>query len=153
MYQLTGEYECKMDAKGRVKLPTGLIRQLGADAPASFVINRGFEKHLMLYPREVWEKKTSEVNQLNLYIPKQRQFVRYFYRGATHITADGADRILLPRGLAEYANLGKEIVLLAYHEQIEIWSREHYDAMLENEPEQFSELAAEVFGGLAAGED
>ena len=147
MFQLTGEYECKMDAKGRVKLPAGLIRQLSATDSLSFVINRGFEKCLMLYPKEVWEKKTLEVNQLNIYIPKNRQFVRYFYRGASPVNTDGAERILIPKSLNEYAGLGKEVVLFAYHEQIEIWSKEHYAAMISTEPEEFSDLAAEVFGG------
>ncbi len=146
MFQLTGEYECKMDAKGRVKLPAGLIRQFGAADTLTFVINRGFEKCLMLYPKEVWEKKTLEVNQLNIYIPKNRQFVRYFYRGASPVSSDGADRLLIPKSLNEYAGLGKELVLFAYHEQIEIWSKDRYAQMLDTEPEEFSDLAAAVFG-------
>lgn len=146
MYQLTGEYECKMDAKGRLKLPSGLIRQLGGASTLSFVVNRGFEQCLMLYPKEVWDKKTNEVNQLNIYNPKERQFIRYFYRGATEVTTDGADRILVPKSLFEYANLDKEVVLNAYHEQIEIWAKDKYEVMLKSEPEDFSALAAEVFG-------
>lgn len=146
MFQLTGEYECKMDVKGRVKLPAGLIRQLSGAAQLSFVINRGFEKCLMLYPKQVWDKKTQEVNQLNIYNPKERQFIRYFYRGATEVSTDSAERILIPKSLTEYALLDKELMLLAYHEQIEIWAKDRYAAMLEDEPEEFSQLAAEVFG-------
>ena len=148
MYQLTGEYECKMDPKGRIKLPAGLIRQLGGSGSLAFVMNRGFEKCLMLYPKQIWEKKASEVNRLNIYIPKQRQFVRYFYRGATEISTDTADRLLIPKNLNEYAGLGKEIMLFAYHEQIEIWAKDRYAEMLSSEPEEFSELAAEVFGSI-----
>lgn len=147
MLQLIGEYECKMDAKGRVKLPAGLIRQLNASGAMSFVVNRGFEKCLMLYPKEVWDKKAQEVSQLNIYIPKNRQFVRYFYRGASHVNADSADRVLVPKSLVEYAGLGKDLILFAYNEQIEIWSKDKYAQMLESEPEEFSGLAAEVFGG------
>ena len=99
MFQLTGEYDCKMDAKGRLKLPTGLLRQLGSSGSISFVLNRGFEKCLMLYPKEVWDKKAQEVNQLNIYIPRNRQFVRYFYRGASQLVTDSAERILLKRAL------------------------------------------------------
>ncbi len=149
MFQLIGEYDCRMDAKGRVKLPAGLIRQLSGAGSLSFVVNRGFEKCLMLYPKEVWDKKAQEVNQLNIYIPKNRQFVRYFYRGASHVSADSADRLLVPKSLVEYAGLGKDLVLFAYNEQIEIWSKDKYAAMLESEPEEFSGLAAEVFGGNA----
>lgn len=148
MFQLTGEYECRMDPKGRIKLPAGLIRQLGGAGSLSFVVNRGFEKCLMLYPKQTWDKKVEEVNRLNIYIPKQRQFIRYFYRGATELASDTADRLLIPKNLGEYAGLGKEIMLFAYHEQIEIWAKERYAEMLDSEPDEFSALAAEVFGSI-----
>jgi hypothetical protein len=43
-----GEYDCKLDSKGRLKLPAGLIRQLPPEAQGSFVVNRGLENHLSL---------------------------------------------------------------------------------------------------------
>jgi MraZ protein len=155
MYQLTGEYECSLDAKGRVRLPSTLIRQLDGKESLSFVVNRGFEKCLMLYPKEVWDRKASEVNQLNIYSTKQRNFKRYFYRGATSIAPDSADRILLPKSLLEYAAIEKEVILFAYHEQVEIWSKTSYESMLGQEPEEFSSLAEDVFGGtsMEAGPD
>ncbi len=147
MYQLTGEFECKMDVKGRLRLPTSLIRQIGA-SNLSFTLNRGFEKNLMLYPKDVWDSKTKEINQLNIYNTKQRHALRYFYRGATTLTLDSADRILLPKSLIEYAELSQDIVLFAYHEQIEIWSKENYEAIIAAEPEDFSVIADEIFGNV-----
>ena len=153
MYQLTGEYECKIDAKGRIKLPANLIRQVGGNGTYEFMVNRGFENHLMLYPKDVWDEKTKELNQLNIYIKKNRQAVRYFYRGATKILADASDRILLTKSLIEYAGIDKEVVLFAYQDQVEIWSKEAYEKMIGDEPENFSELAEEVFGSGNQGSD
>ncbi|NNF33718.1 MAG: division/cell wall cluster transcriptional repressor MraZ [Saprospiraceae bacterium] len=148
MNQLKGEYECKMDAKGRVRLPTGLIKQIGSGENLIFTVNRGFENNLMLYPKDVWEAKTKEINQrLNNYNKKHRAFIRYFYRGASELVMDAADRVLLPKGLIEHAGLSKEVILFAYQEQIEIWSKDQYLAELSNEPDDFSDLADEVFGG------
>lgn len=144
MYNLAGEYECKIDAKGRLKLPSALLKQLGREL--TFTINRGFEKHLMLYPQDVWEKKTNEINHLNIYVRKNREVIRYFHRGASRLNCDSADRILIPKSLKAYADLEKDVVLFAYHEQIEIWSKNEYELMLEQEPEDFSLLAEEVFG-------
>jgi len=146
MYQFTGEYECKVDAKGRMRLPSALIRQLGEGIEKQFVLNRGFEKHLMLYPKEVWDKKTKEINQLNIYNSRHRNAIRYFYRGATELSLDSADRVLIPKSLMEYGGIDKEVVLFAYAEQIELWSKEAYEAMLANEPEDFSSIADEIFG-------
>ena len=151
--QLLGEYDCKLDAKGRMRLPSGLIAQLGEDDKLKFVINRGFEKCLMLYPEAVWNKISAEVDQLNLYNKKNRDFVRYFYRGAQELQMDSADRILLPKRLMEYAGIDKEVVLSAYNGRIEIWTKEEYDNLLDDEPADFSDLADEVLGGSAANEE
>ena len=144
--QLLGEYECKIDAKGRMRMPSGLIAQLGESDALTFVINRGFEHCLMLYPEPVWERITNEINQLNLYNKKNRNFVRYFYRGAQKVVVDGADRILVSKRLLEYAGIEKEVILSAYNDRIEIWAADQYEALLDEEPEDFSDLAEDVLG-------
>ena len=144
--QLLGEYECKIDAKGRMRMPSGLIAQLGDTDALSFVINRGFEQCLMVYPETVWDRITNEINQLNLYNKKNRAFVRYFYRGAQKVTMDSADRILVSKRLLEYAGIEREVILSAYHDRIEIWAADQYEALLDEEPEDFSDLAEDVLG-------
>jgi MraZ protein len=144
--QLLGEYDCKIDPKGRMRLPSGLIGQLGERESYTFVINRGFENCLMLYPIEVWEEISKKINQLNTYGRKEREFVRYFYRGASKITMDAADRILLTKGLLDYAGIDKDVVLSAFNDSIEIWSKDQYDNMLDNEPDNFADLAEELLG-------
>ncbi len=146
MHQLLGEYDCKIDEKGRMRMPSGLIHQLGEAGASNFVINRGFEKYLMIYPERVWEKITAEINQLNLYNKKNRDFVRYFYRGAQTVSIDKSDRILITRRLLDYAEIKKEVILSAFNDRIELWSKEEYDNLLRNEPRDFSDLAEEVLG-------
>lgn len=145
MAQLLGEYECKIDPKSRMRLPTGLIAQLGEEKPA-FVVNRGFENCLILYPEKVWEEISKEVNGLNQYDRRNREFVRYFYRGAQRLELDGADRILLSRRLLEYAGIDKDVILVAVNDRIEVWAKDKYDQMLDAEPDDFSDLAQIVLG-------
>ena len=144
--QLLGEYECKIDAKGRMRMPSGLIAQLGEESAHNFVINRGFEQCLMLYPEPVWDRITNEINQLNLYNKKNRDFVRYFYRGAQKVAMDSADRILVSKRLLEYAGIDKEVILSAYSDRIEIWAAGQYEQLLDEEPADFSDLAEDVLG-------
>ena len=153
MPQLIGEYDCKIDAKGRMRMPAQLLRQLGGETTHSFVINRGFEKCLMIYPEVNWLKITKEIDNLNVYDVKQRQFIRYFYRGASKVTTDSAERVLFPKRLMEYAGLEKEVVLFAYNDRIEVWDTKAYDQMLNEEPEDFSALAQEVMAGKEKKED
>lgn len=107
MYNLKGEYRIKIDEKGRIKLPKDLIRQLNHDVALPLVINRGYEKHLMLYPKDVWERKTKEINRLNINKSKERQAIRYFYRGASELELDNIERVLIPSALLEYASVEK----------------------------------------------
>jgi MraZ protein len=146
MTRLHGEYEVKMDEKNRLRIPGLLLRQLEAIASHRLVLNRGFEKCLILYPGEVWDQKTKEIDQLNQYITKNRDFVRYFYRGATEVLPDGTGRLLLPKTLLDHAGIKQDIILLAYMQHIEIWSKEEYLQMLQREPSDFAALAEEVFG-------
>lgn len=152
-YRFTGEYECKLDAKGRLKLPTAILKQLGGDENLKFTINRGFEKHLMLYPNDVWVLKTKEIDQLNIYSNQARQAIRYFYRGATELEMDSAERINLPSSLMEYAGINKDVVLFAYQNQIEIWSKEKYDTMMNEEPEEFASIAEAIFSGIKSNQN
>jgi MraZ protein len=153
MSQFIGEFECKVDPKGRLMIPSGLKKQLSPEAQDKFVINRGFEKCLVLYPSNEWTKISAEVNKLNLYNKKNRDFARYFFRGATELVMDGSGRVLLPKTLLDYADVTNELVLFAYSNRIEVWSKKNYDNLMTDEPEDFSSLAEEVMGKTTNGNE
>ena len=153
MASFIGEFDCKVDAKGRVMMPSGLRKQLDPEAQESFVLNRGFEKCLVLYPKNIWTSISSEISKLNQYKKKNREFIRYFYRGATELSLDGTGRILFPKRLLNYAAISKEVVLFAYFDRIEIWDKKTYDNLLTDEPDDFSRLAEEVMGNQKTEDD
>lgn len=145
MISFLGEFEATIDAKGRFLLPVGLKRQLPEGETTSFVINRGFEKCLTLYPIQSWKPLYDQISILNDFDPQVREFRRYFLNGATNIEVDVAGRILIPPNLKEYAGLGKDIVLASAVNKIEIWDKEKYQQFFESfSPEDFSKLAQTV---------
>lgn len=153
MTSFIGEFECKLDPKGRIMLPSGLRKQLDPAANEKFVLNRGFEKCLVLYPKNEWESISSEINKLNQYVRKNREFIRYFYRGATELGLDGTGRLLLPKRLLSYAGVEKTSMLFAYSNRIEIWDKDTYEGLLTDEPEDFANLAEEVMGNKSNTEE
>ena len=153
MTNLIGEFECKIDSKGRIMVPAGLAKQLPEEALNKFVINRGFEKCLVLYPKNEWETISKEINELNLYNKKNRDFVRYFFRGATELIMDGNKRLLFPKKLLEYAGIEKELVLFAFSNRVEVWDKASYENMMTDEPEDFADLAEEVMGKKSESHD
>lgn len=145
MIGFIGEYEATLDAKGRFLLPSGFKKQLSEGAGENFVINRGFEKCLSLYPMKSWKPIFNEISDLNDFDPKVRQFRRYFLNGATQIELDSANRLLLPKNLMEYAGLEKDIVLVSAVNKIEVWDKNKYQQFFETfSPDAFSNLAKEV---------
>ena len=148
MPHFLGEFDCKLDAKGRLMLPVGLRKQLPEVEREGLVINRGFEKHLVIYTRKEWDSIIVDLSKLNGYEKKTREFIRYFTRGATELIPDASGRILLPRPLLEYAAISADVVLSCQLNKIEVWSKEAYDIQLDNEPESFASLAEEVMGNL-----
>jgi MraZ protein len=144
MIGFLGEYEATLDAKGRFLLPAGFKKQLQEEA-GQFVINRGFEKCLTLYPMKSWEPIFSELSKLNDFDPKVREFRRYFLNGATVLELDSAGRLLVPPNLKEHAGLEKDIVLASAMNKIEIWDKSKYQQFFESfSPEAFSQLAQQV---------
>ena len=146
MSHFLGEFDCKLDAKGRMVIPSNLKKQLPEAEAEGLVINRGFEKHLVVYTKKEWNKITDELSKLNQYEEKNRTFLRYFTRGATELTLDSANRVLLPKSLMEYAGIQTEVTLLCQFNKIEIWATEAYEAHMDSEPENFAALAEEVMG-------
>lgn len=139
-----GEYEARLDAKGRFLLPAGFKKQIPEGA-SPFVLNRGFEKCLSMYTAQSWSPLFEKLSQLNDFDPKVRQFKRYFLNGATQVELDSAGRLLLPKNLMEYAGLEKDIVLVSAIDKIEIWDKIKYQQFFETfSPESFSDLANEV---------
>jgi len=133
MTQLIGEFECKLDAKGRMVLPAALKRQMPHVERDGLVVNRGFEKHLVFYPREEWDLMTAKLAKLNQFDPKVRAFVRAF-------------------SLLEFAGITTELVLACQFNKIEVWSKEGYDNLMGDVGvEDISSLAAEVMGDINFG--
>lgn len=145
MIGFIGEYESTIDAKGRFLLPSGFKKQLPEQESHVFMINRGFEKCLTLYPIQSWDPIFNKISQLNDFNPKVREFRRYFLNGAIQLELDSAGRVLLPKNLMEHASLVKDIVLVSAINKIEIWDKIKYQQLFESfSADAFSDLADEV---------
>jgi MraZ protein len=148
MLNLLGEYDCKLDAKGRMMLPKGLKKQLDDCLHEGFVVNRDiFSKALVVYPWKVWQELSATVNKLNKFKRKNVLFIRKFNSGATRIELDGQGRLLLPSALLDFAEVEKEVKLNALTDRIELWSKKNYEQMLEDDIDMAT-LSEEVMGDV-----
>ncbi|MES2514901.1 MAG: division/cell wall cluster transcriptional repressor MraZ [Bacteroidota bacterium] len=148
MTSLIGEFDCKVDAKGRFMFPVNLRKQLEEVFENGFVINRNLhQKCLVLYPMAEWNKLNKKLSKLNRLIKANDVFVRKFTGGATAADADNTGRVLLPKPLVEYADIKTDIKVLGSNNVIEIWDKKLYDHFLSQDVD-IEKLAEDVLGNL-----
>ena len=154
MTNIIGTYECKVDAKGRLMLPTALKKQLMAQLESGFVLKRSmFEKCIELYPMSEWDEKMSQVNKLNRFVRKNVEFIRLFTAGVKIVELDVTGRLLIPKDLVGFGEISKNIVLSSAGTYIEIWDKDAYENKLSNPETDIATLAEEVMGSLNTGAD
>ncbi len=144
--QLIGEFEVKVDDKGRIMVPVGLRRQLPTEMQDRFVLNRGFENCVAMTPYPLWIKESERINKLNSNRKVVREYQRFFSNGATELILDNSGRMLIPKHLQDWAGLGREVVISTYGSKIEIWSKDRFRIPNSDDAERYANLAEEIFG-------
>jgi len=119
---LMGEYNHSLDAKGRVILPADFRNELGE----SFIITKGLDNCLFIYPQSEWEQLSVKLRQLPLAKTEARAFVRFFFAGARQVELDKQGRFLIPATLREHASLKKDAILIGVSNRIEVWSKDEW---------------------------
>lgn len=139
-----GEYHHTLDVKGRIILPAKFRDMLGNN----FIITRGLENCLFVYPLKEWDSIVDKLKTLPFTKKDARSFVRFFLSGATTAEIDKLGRTNLPINLCEYANLTKECVIIGVNDRIEIWSLESWNKFFQDNTENFSNLAENLFENI-----
>jgi MraZ protein len=146
MSYFSSEYECKLDAKGRMILPARMKSNLPVDSGNNIVITRGFETCLVVYPEVEWRKVFSKVAGLNEFNEEYRNFQRNFFRGNTEAELDANGRFVLPKSMTKYAQIETEVIVVGMGNRIEIWNPALYDQFLIKDQKEFSKLAEKYLG-------
>lgn len=137
-----GEYLHTVDSKGRLALPVKFRESLGP----RFMIARGLDKCLAVYPSEEWALVLENVKALPQNQKEARAYARYFLSGATEVDPDKQGRVLISQGLREYAGLGKDVYVLGVGNRVEIWDKAAWDNLKLDIGERFSSIAESVPG-------
>ena len=148
MITFIGDYNGKVDAKGRVSLPSAFKRQMKERFQEGFVLKRDvFDKCLILYPMEEWERQNKLIRaKTNPFNREHSRFLRMFFSGTAEVIPDASSRILIPKRLMEFAEIGDEVVMAGQFGKIEIWSVGNYEKISKADDE-FASMAEKILGG------
>jgi MraZ protein len=136
----TSQYESKLDAKGRITLPSRIKSQL-PEGDQEIVVRRGFEQCLILYPMVEFKKVFSKISGLSEFNEEYRKLQRNFLSGVVTLELDGTGRFLLPRNMLTYAQIDKDALLVGLGSKVEIWNPAIYEKHQINDPSELSKLA------------
>lgn len=148
MQPIVGTYECKIDTKGRVLIPAALKKQL-ISIGDGFILKRSvYEKCVELWPMSEWNKMLEKLNELNRFDRKADMFIRKFMAGVKIVDIDDAGRLQMSKDLVEFANISKDVVFSSKINLIEIWDKDLYEQIVNDEEMDFGDLAEEVMGSI-----
>ncbi|GAH29730.1 unnamed protein product [marine sediment metagenome] len=138
-----GEYHHSIDDKNRLIIPSSL-RQQTKDNKDEFVITRGLEQSLFLYPSLEWQSLGERLKNLSTTKSNSRAFVRLLFSGAHPVQPDTQGRITLPQGLKDFAQIEEKIVIIGAFNKIEIWSEERWEKYYKQQRSIFEELSENI---------
>ena len=138
---MIGEYHHNIDEKGRLIIPSKFRIELGE----KFIVTRGMEKCLFVYPMKDWNNMINELNKLSFTKKDYRTFMRMLLSGATECELDKSGRINISSPLKNYASLEKECVVIGVNDRLEIWSEDGFEDFFNSNIENYSDIAENLF--------
>ncbi len=135
-----GEYRHNIDEKGRLIVPAKYRAELGE----SFIITKGLDRCLFVYPDAEWTALTERMKELPFTKSDARAFVRFFFSGASECSCDSQGRTVIPSNLRSYGQLDREAVIIGVGNRIEIWSGETWEEFESTAEETYEDSAEKL---------
>lgn len=135
-----GEYQHSIDEKGRLIIPSKFRDGLGD----SFVITRGLDQCLFVYPMEEWTLLENKLKSLPFTRADARAFTRLLFSGATECILDKQGRVTIPSNLRSHALLEKDCIVIGVSNRVEIWSAAQWQNYFAQSGDSFNEIAEKI---------
>ena len=136
-----GRYEHTIDQKGRTSIPSRFRELLSSKyADDRLIVTSFLDPCLIAYPVAEWQAFEEKVRALPRFDSKVMQLKRVLISGATECLIDRNGRILIPPVLREFADLKREIVWAGMVDYIEIWAKDGWVPMFQQERIQIADL-------------
>ncbi|KKS78650.1 MAG: Protein MraZ [Candidatus Beckwithbacteria bacterium GW2011_GWA2_43_10] len=113
-----GQYQTKVDPKGRAAMPAKFKRALGIN----IIITAGYESSLMIVALKDWQQVVGQVTNRGLALGPARATDRFLLGGAFEVELDRLGRFLIPKALRDYAAIAGEVVFVGVGNRIELWA-------------------------------
>ena len=114
-----GEYEYKVDNKGRLPLPPKFRK----DMDDGLFLTMGADSCITAYTKTDWAKMTSNEAPTGFFISEdERKLNRFIYSNANEVSIDNQGRIALPSALRERCGISDTARIIGVNNYFEIWT-------------------------------
>lgn len=135
-----GEYQHSLDEKGRLIIPAKFRDDLGE----RFVITRGLDNCLFVYPLSQWKVLEEKIRELPTANPETRSFMRYFFSGAVEAELDKQGRVGIPQHLREHAGIEKDLYSIGVSTKVEIWAKDAWENYTSEAKQSYQAIAETI---------
>ena len=119
-----GEFEYKIDEKGRVPIPPKFRREL----KEGVVLRPGVERCIDVYTLVEWKKVAAALTTGPIPRSKWRRLNRAIFATAFSLNMDGQGRIAIPAPLREHAEIEDDVVIAGANTYLELWNKEQWES-------------------------
>jgi len=140
-----GEFNCSLDIKNRVNIPSNLRKLFVPEAEDTLVITRGFEGiNLYAYPLNEWQRLTKVLRTLNPLEKKTRDFIRQFVGVAFYASLDSQGRTMIPERILKIGKIEKDLLIIGSLTKLEIWNPKVYEKYFTEDNLSLTDLAEQI---------
>jgi MraZ protein len=144
MAAFRGSYQHTIDHKGRISIPARFRRQLSGDAEETFVILRGLESCIALYPSDEFRRLDERLRGRSFSDENNRRYQRMMLFDSRDETLDAQGRIALPPRLITHAKLAKDVLIVGLLDHLEVWNPELFESYIQSSNRSYEEIAGDL---------
>ena len=144
MATFRGSYRHSIDHKGRVSIPARFRRLLSGDANETFVILRGLDACVSLFPADEFKRLEDRLRSRSFSDQTNRRYQRLLLLDSRDETLDAQGRVAIPPSLIAHAGLKKDVLVNGVLDHIEIWSPEFFEKYMASSDRTYEDMAGEL---------
>lgn len=144
MAAFRGSYTHTIDHKGRVSIPARYRRQLSGDADETFVVLRGLDTCIALYPADEFRRLDERLRSRSFSDETNRRYQRMMLFDSRDETLDAQGRVALPPRLVAHAQLSKDVLVVGMLDHLELWNPDLFEKYLQSTDKSYEEIAGEL---------
>ncbi len=145
MTALMGTFRYSIDHKGRINIPAKFRSDSDIPGADHYVLVRGFEGCLYVYPHVSWQKVEAKLYELKtLSSEKARFFIRILLSNASDARLDKQGRIAIPQNLLDLAGIKKDVVVRGVLDKMEIWDPDKLAEYESGRSDSYEDIAGEL---------